>query len=758
MPSWRVCLCRRFKRAQSRSGPPSPAISRGLQGRSAAHQGVQLINAGADGALGRPPDLHGRIGMVAQPIGRYELAVHHAGQGSCQHLLRAVKVQIGRIQHARQGAQYLPCGACFGQGLDHCMEALQAPFGIDEAARGLAERADGQQHIADVEVGFERTQGDDGLRRLQALQRRFARCAIPLRLYLQQHRRLECALHHLAGVQAASLRHGTHALGAHGVGRLGQVAEACAGLLGNPLHQRQQAGCLRMMRRRIAQQDGCAPASQQRLRNGLRSSSLLARLFCRFFCGAGHICLLHHGQGHAFFGRHGRCNASQRLRPITRICLQHGAQWHGPIGRGIYQGANLRALTHRLTDALGKQGVVLAQIAANHQRPIQLGQFGNGHAQPTRLALGVGKFGMAQTVVDIAATQCAHQLRRQPQLFYRAVRAGQQAHAGSALFFGNVAQAAGCIFQRGLPAHLEPAPVLLDHGRGQPVGAMQRLVAEAVAVGNPALIDGFVLKRHHAQHAVVFDLHDQVRARGVMRADAFAPRQLPRARRVAKRLVGQRAHRADVDHVAREFGVDGVADKSLDLAVLATMRHAQLHLAGNFHPKAHAARALDAAVHLFHGDERPHILGNEYAFFFFVARAVLAIAHGQVLQQTLAALVADGAIQRVVDEQKLHHALLRLDRFHALGAHHHAVNHGRGARRHRIGLLFDIHQAHAAVGRNRELLVIAEMRDEDARLLGSLDDHAALGHLNLLAVDIEFDHLNASPAVMGTAQRPCSMW
>ena len=91
--------------------------------------------------------------------------------------------------------------------------------------------------------------------------------------------------------------------------------------------------------------------------------------------------------------------------------------------------------------------------------------------------------------------------------------------------------------------------------------AVQRLVREAVAVGEPAFVDVFVLERHHAHHLVALDLDDQVGAGRVVRADALAARQLPGAGAVAERLAGERADRADVDHVARQLGVDRVADE-----------------------------------------------------------------------------------------------------------------------------------------------------------------------------------------------------
>ena len=40
----------------------------------------------------------------------------------------------------------------------------------------------------------------------------------------------------------------------------------------------------------------------------------------------------------------------------------------------------------------------------------------------------------------------------------------------------------------------------------------------------------------------------------------------------------------------------------------------------------------------------------------------------------------------------------------------------------------------------RELLVIAEVRDVDARRVGRMHHHAALGHADLLAVEFDFDH------------------
>jgi hypothetical protein len=80
---------------------------------------------------------------------------------------------------------------------------------------------------------------------------------------------------------------------------------------------------------------------------------------------------------------------------------------------------------------------------------------------------------------------------------------------------------------------------------------------------------------------------------------------------------------------------------------------------GHFLGEADAARAVDAAghdrlddgAHIFLG-HRPLVLGE--------AVVAAAIGHGLVLQVAFAALVADRAIERVVDEQELHHPFARL--------------------------------------------------------------------------------------------------
>ena len=550
-------------------------------------------------------------------------------------------------------------------------------------------------------------------------------------------------MQHLAGIQAIGHGQGSNQLCAHCVGGFTQEAHGRTGLGADPVGQGQQAGSTGVVCCGVAQQNGFALATHERLGDGLR---------LRLLGIAGHRCQ------HASVRADGGGNVGQGLHPVGRIGQQAVGHRHGPVGRHGIQGIDLAAFACRLANALRQQRMVFAQVGADHQGALQIGQCGNRGAQPTHAAF-MEEVGRAQAAVDVLAAQGARQVGREVQLFGGAVRAGQGADGVCAMGVLDLLQAIGHVLEGGLPVNGFPFAALLEHGRGQALVAVERFVGVAVAVGEPAFVDSLVFQGHDAHDAVVFHLHNQVGAGGIVRADRLATAQLPGAGAVAERLVGERAHRANVHHVARQLGVDGGADKALDLGVLATVGHAQLHGASNLLTKAHAAGAVNAPAHFFHADQRAHVFVEDHALFFFVARSRAAVTHRQVLQLALAALVANRAVQRVVDQQKFHHRLLGLDGLVGLGAHHHALRHGRGAGGHGLGRFFNIHQAHAAVGGNAQFLVIAEVRNVGAGLLSRMHDHAAFEDFNLLAVEFNFNHGDSSDQTYaGTMQVLCVMW
>src|SRR5207244_10504998 len=130
--------------------------------------------------------------------------------------------------------------------------------------------------------------------------------------------------------------------------------------------------------------------------------------------------------------------------------------------------------------------------------------------------------------------------------------------------------------------------------------------------------------------------------------------------------------------------------------------HPELLDTGDLLGEADAARAVDAARHVG-GDEGTEILVRHRALALVVARDVAAEADGEILQLALSALVADRTVERMIDEQELHRGALRADGAWRFREELHSLRHRGRAGRERLRRLLHLDQAHAAVGRNREL-------------------------------------------------------
>ncbi len=102
-----------------------------------------------------------------------------------------------------------------------------------------------------------------------------------------------------------------------------------------------------------------------------------------------------------------------------------------------------------------------------------------------------------------------------------------------------------------------------------------------------------------------------------------------------------------------------------DLHVLAAAQRADLVHPRDLLGEAHTAGTVDAAGH-YRLDQRAHVFLGHGALVFVVPAGPAPVIDRLVLEIALAPLVADRAVERVVDEQELHHPLAR-------GFHHQAV-------------------------------------------------------------------------------------
>ena len=239
---------------------------------------------------------------------------------------------------------------------------------------------------------------------------------------------------------------------------------------------------------------------------------------------------------------------------------------------------------------------------------------------------------------------------------------------------------------------------------------------------------------------------------------------------------GERTDRADLDRVAREVGVErlavlvepvrretGVLARGADADLLAgsALDQRDEGVTGDLLGEAGAPRAQDAALAVEQDLLGDDVRLGEGALGLDEARLAATVAHGLVLQRALAALVADRAVEGVVEQQELHGPVLRLlgDRRGDLGLDDHARRDLEGAGRLRLGEaaavpgVGDLHQALAARTHGLEQRVVAEARDLHAHQLGRPDHQAALGDADLDVVDRQRDELDRRLRRVGFGHR-----
>ena len=212
----------------------------------------------------------------------------------------------------------------------------------------------------------------------------------------------------------------------------------------------------------------------------------------------------------------------------------------------------------------------------------------------------------------------------------------------------------------------------------------------------------------------------------------------------------------------RERGVGAALGESKD-----RIGHDLIH-------EANAAAAHDAAL-VIEPDARADIdVFRLLHLHIDEPRDAAAVLDGLFLEAALSGLVADGTIQRVIDQEKFHDALAAFFDQFAAGADAHVFAHrvgtGDDGARHPADDLVAIfvplrllsgsgpgwhahlHQAHPAVPRRAELRVVAIMRNRDARLATGFDHPHAFGKLVPSAIDLDVDQALFGGEVFGQCQ------
>ena len=159
---------------------------------------------------------------------------------------------------------------------------------------------------------------------------------------------------------------------------------------------------------------------------------------------------------------------------------------------------------------------------------------------------------------------------------------------------------------------------------------------------------------------------------------------LPVATPKAGHIVQQRSHRANVGDVAREITGQAVLE-IVNKGVTAALDEVQHLVSRHFLEVAYTAFAVNTPFLVQHHKLRKVVVLFGVPTVKLEAGLAVAVLESAVLQLTRAAFIAGGAVQRVIDEGKFHHARLGLFDLFGLRDNGHPVCGHQGTRRHRFG-------------------------------------------------------------------------
>ena len=218
-----------------------------------------------------------------------------------------------------------------------------------------------------------------------------------------------------------------------------------------------------------------------------------------------------------------------------------------------------------------------------------------------------------------------------------------------------------CLVERLRPRDgLEAVQACAEQRLGEPVLGVQVRVGEAALVADPALVDLRVVAGEDPLDLALADGRVDVAADRAEPAHGRHVDDLPRPALEAVLRRQERADRAELGHVAGEGARVGQVLEGRDHRHRAAVGGDELVVLAHVRAEAGAAVTEDAAlaVERDRGRDRDRLLEGELLEAH--PRVARPVAEGEVLQRALAALVADRAVERVVDEDELERRVLRL--------------------------------------------------------------------------------------------------
>ena len=267
----------------------------------------------------------------------------------------------------------------------------------------------------------------------------------------------------------------------------------------------------------------------------------------------------------------------------------------------------------------------------------------------------------------------------------------------------------------------QPAPAADQRG-AQAILVVHVGVTEKSEVAQPDVVHGRGFARAGAGDGAVAHIELQGAADAAQRAHAGHRLIVPWPGGEPIRLGRQRAHGADGDGVADKLRLHRQSERRVYLAVESPLKPFQRVVAGDQLAEPHAPPAQDAPLPIEHQHTAQGDRLGEVAFGLDEAAAAGAVLIGLVLQRAFAALVADGTVQRMIDEQELQDGFLSGFDFGGGREDGHAICRLQGAGGLEFRHFFDLDQTHPARPQRGHAVVVAEDGDLDAGPPGGVVD------------------------------------
>src|SRR5271154_5171068 len=308
------------------------------------------------------------------------------------------------------------------------------------------------------------------------------------------------------------------------------------------------------------------------------------------------------------------------------------------------------------------------------------------------------------------------------------------------MLVANLFQAARYFFERVFPACRFQLAIAAHQRLAHAFGVGGEVETEAALAAEEFTVHAGLIAIIGAQDFVVAHAEGGLAAVRAVRAGIGDILHFPGARLIAIGAAGERADGTNIDTHTTFFAGQLARLVGNDHGMHAARAHPERFHVHSFIAYAHATEAHDAAWRIVINQRRP-LFFRIVQLFFGEAAVIQAVTESHVLQFALAALIADGTIERMIREQELDHILTRFVNLLGVRLYDHAFGSDERARGLQLGHLFHFDQAHAACGLQREARVIAERRDFDALFLGRLEHQRAGRRDDRLAIQSESDLL-----------------